>query len=171
MWLTRWSGSWWEVLPRMWPSPILPAHEGLQKVYRGFTKEIGHANDSSLGMGGSCTGNGCLPPSAKTGVGHARRWARGRPGSHQRSYDRAANRMEPRRCGRVSGGILAFAGTDVFRKQRRGTRLGRRAGAIQEELSRQRGDGTAGFFGAGVSVFGAGRGARPGAVAFEAGKR
>src|SRR6266550_2705209 len=65
----------------------------------------------------------------------------------------------------------AFARADVFWEHRGGAWLGRRAGAIQEELSRQGGDGTSGFFGIGVSVFGAGRSARPGAVAFEAGKR
>src|SRR5216683_1306187 len=46
-----------------------------------------------------------------------------------------------------------------------------RAGAVQEKLSGSRRDGQTGFLGIGVSLFGAGRGTRPGAMALEPGKR
>src|SRR6267142_3063339 len=79
--------------------------------------------------------------------------------------------MEPRRRGRFSGRILALAGTHFLRKQRRISRLGWRTGAVQEELPKSRRDGPVGFLGFGVSLPGAGRGARSWPMALEARER
>src|SRR6266404_4278728 len=79
--------------------------------------------------------------------------------------------MEPRRRRRFSGRILALAGTHFFREQRRISRVGWRAGAVQEELPESRRDGPVGILGFGVSLPGAGRGARSWPMALEAGER
>src|SRR5580692_6439254 len=79
--------------------------------------------------------------------------------------------MEPRRRGRVPGGLLAFAGADVFREQRSLARVGWRDGAVQEELPGPGGDGTARFIGAGVPVRWAGCSAGAGPLASEARQR
>src|SRR5882672_4980255 len=97
-----------------------------------------------------------------SGPGTGRRYK-----GNQRDAQGAAGRVEPRRLGRLSGRILALAGTHIFRRQRRISWLGKRAGTVQEELPGSRRDGPIEFFGFGVSLPGAGRGARSWPMALE----
>ncbi len=108
---------------------------------------------------------------ANAALASASKRPRRRPGGYWRRPAGAAVRVESRRCGRLPGRLLAFAGIDFFREQRCRSRLGWRAGTVQEKLSGSRRDGTIGFLGIGVSLFGAGLGTRPGAMALEAGER
>src|SRR5216684_3875343 len=102
---------------------------------QGFAKECGNAIEMSLVIIDSCPDYRSLPFPAEAGARQTHRRAPSRSGSDKRRSGCAANRVEPRRRGHLSGGILAFDETDLFREQRRGARVGWRPGALQEELS------------------------------------
>src|SRR5919108_355211 len=76
--------------------------------------------------------------------------------------------MESWRRGCLSERLLGISRADIFREQRSLSRMGRRARALQEKLSRPRGHGRTEFFGPGISFPWPRRGAGLREMAFEA---